>query len=84
MEGIFFFWLGRLSVAECRLSLLERAGFSLCSGFSCCGAPALGVRASVVVAHRFGCSAVHELFPDQVFNLCPLHWQADSGPPGKS
>ena len=51
-------------------------GASHCGGFSCCGARALGTRASVVVAHRFSCSAACGIFPDQGSNPCPL--QADS------
>ena len=35
---------------------------------------------SVVVAHGPSCSAACGIFPDQVSNLCPLHWQADSQP----
>ena len=53
---------------------------------------ALGTRASVVVAlglqstgpvvvvHRFCCSEARGIFPDRAWNLCPLHWQADSYP----
>ena len=68
---------------------------SHCSGFSCCGAQALGVWASgfvahrlsscslwalecagsVVVAHRFSCSAVCGIFLDKGSNPCPLHWK---------
>ena len=33
---------------------------------------------SVVVAHRPSCSAACGIFPDQGWNPCPLHWQADS------
>ena len=44
----------------------------------CCGARALGARASVVVAHGLTCSAACGIFPDQGSNPCPLHWQADS------
>ena len=51
---------------------------SLCSGFSCCRAQALGVQASVVVAHGLSCSVACGIFPDQGSNLCPLHWQVDS------
>ena len=70
-------------------SLLRCAGLSL-SGFSCCGAQALGVWASVVVAlglssagsvvvaHRLSCSAACGIFSDQGSNPCSLHWQADS------
>ena len=46
------FWLRWAFVAVRRLSLRCGAWASHCSGFSCCGARALGVRASVVVAHR--------------------------------
>ena len=44
----------------------------------CCGAQALGARASVVVAHRLSCSVACGIFPDQGLNPCPLHWQPDS------
>ena len=50
------------------------------SGFSYCGAWALGVQASVVVARGLSCSAACAIFPDQGSNPCPLHWQADSQP----
>ena len=39
-----------------------------------------GVRASVVMAHRLGCSVSCGIFPDQGLNLCLLHWQVDSLP----
>ena len=35
---------------------------------------------SVVVAHWLSWSAAREIFPDQGWNLRPLHWQADSYP----
>ncbi|KAJ8796197.1 hypothetical protein J1605_018139 [Eschrichtius robustus] len=46
-----------------------------------CEARALGVRASVVVAHGPSCSMACGIFPDQGSNPCPPHWQADSQPP---
>ena len=61
-----------------------------CAGFSCCGAWALGARASVVVARRLqsadsvvvvnglSCLVASGIFLDQGWNPCPLHWQADS------
>ena len=49
---------------------------SHCCGFSYRRAQALGSRASVVVE----CG----IFPDQGSNPCPLHWQADSQPLGRS
>ena len=49
-----YFWLRWVFVAACRLSLVAVSGgyTSLqCTGFSCCGARALGAWTSVVVAH---------------------------------
>ena len=51
---------------------------SHCSGFSRCGARALGHAGSVAVVHGLSCSAACGIFPDQGSNLCLLHWQADS------
>ena len=57
---IHLFWLCWVFVAACGLSLVAASGettlhcsarASHCGGFSCCGARALGARASVVVAH---------------------------------
>ena len=75
-------------------TLCSGARASHCSGFSCCGARALGTWASVVVArglsscgswaleHRLSScgtrSAACGIFPDRGSNPCPLHWQADS------
>ena len=53
---------------------------SHCRGFSCCGARALGTRASVVVAHGLSCSVACGIFLDQGLNPFPMHWQADSQP----
>ena len=50
------------------------------SGFSCCGAQALGAWASVVVAHGLSCSEARGIFLDQGSNPCSLHWQADPYP----
>ena len=55
----FNFWLHWVFVAVHGLSLVVASGATLrcgaqashCGGFSCCGARALGMRASVVVAH---------------------------------
>ena len=33
---------------------------------------------SVLVVHGLSCSSVCRILPDQVSNLCPLHWQMDS------
>ena len=57
----------------------RRAGLSLSrslllwsTGSRCAG--------SAIVAHRPSCSTACGIFPDQVSNPCPLHWQADSQP----
>ena len=84
---VAFFFLILLLVA---LGLRWVARASHCSGFSCCGAQALGSRASVVVArrlqntgsvvvaHGLSCSPACGIFLDQGSNPCPPHWQADS------
>ena len=46
-------------------------------GFSCAD-QTLAARVSVAVAHGLSCSESYEIFLDQGWNLCPLHWQADS------
>ena len=33
---------------------------------------------SVVVMHKLSCPEVCGIFPDQGWNLCPLHWQVNS------
>ena len=74
----------------CGLSLVvESRGLRFvslcCVGFSlqrlpCCRAQALGVRASVAVAHGLSSFVACAVFPDQRLNPRPLHWQADSYP----
>ena len=41
---------------------------------------ALGVQVSVVVTQRLSYPKVCSILPDQGWNWCPLHWQADSLP----
>ena len=53
---------------------------SLCGDFSCCGAPALGAQASVVVAHGLSCPKACGIFPGHRLIPCPLYGQADSQP----
>ena len=86
-EGfIYLFRLCWVFVAVRGLSLVVVSGATLCCGaqpshcwgFSCCGARAPGVRASVVVAHGLSCSDACGIFPHQGSNPCPLHRQADS------
>ena len=69
-----YFWLHRVFVAACSLSLVVVSGglhFVMVHGL-------LIVVASLVVAHGFRCSTARGIFPDQSSNPCPLHWQADS------
>ena len=50
---------------------------SHCSSFFCCGAQALGLRASEVVAPGLSCSVACGIFLAQGSNPCLLHWQVD-------
>ena len=103
---LYFIFKFYLFIFVCAGSSLLRAGFlqlpragttlccgawaSHCGGFSCCGARALGTRASVVVAHGLqstisvvvahglSCSVACGIFPNQGLNPCSLHWQVDS------
>ena len=40
----------------------------------------LTVVASLVVGHRLSCLTAYTIFLNRGWNLCPLHWQADSLP----
>ena len=57
-----------------------RARASSCSSFSFCRAWVLGTWVSVVVGHGLSHPKSCGVFPDQLSNLCPLHWQEDSQP----
>ena len=84
----FFFWLCWVFVSVRGLSLVAASGSH--SSWRCAGLSLLrplllwstGSRraGSVVVAHGPSCSAACGIFPDPGWNLCPLHWQADSQP----
>ena len=89
----FFFQLCWVFIAACRLFsscsewwLLSScsAQASHCSGFSCCGAQALGCMGSVVVAHGLSCSVVCGIFQDQGSNSCLIYWRwiLHQGSPG--
>ena len=67
--------------------ILVLAALALCCcphPFSSCGEQRwlllLPSTCSVVVAHGLSCSETRGIFPDQGWNLCPLHWKADSLP----
>ena len=86
----FYLFLAALGLRRCSTffsscgvwGLLSSCGewASHCGGFSCRGAPALGLPALVVVVPGFTCPAACGIFPDQGSNPCPLHWQVDSWP----
>ena len=78
----FFFWLHWVFTAALRLSLVEAS-----KGYSSCSVQAfhhssLSLRSvgSIVMAHGLCCSSACEIFLEHGWNLCPLHWQADSYP----
>ena len=88
---VWTFWLHWVFVAACRLfSSCGERWLLFIAVASRCRPWALGVQASVVVAHRLqsagsvvvvhglSCSAACEIFPDKGSNPCPLHWQVDS------
>ena len=66
------------SCSEQGLLSVCHAQTSHCSGFSRWGAQALGAWASVVVVQGLSCSVACRIFPDQISNLCLLHWQVVS------
>ena len=73
----------RLSlVAVSRGPLCWAAWPSHCGGSSCPRVWALGAWASLVVVPGLSCSEACEIFPDHGWNLCSVHWQADSCPLG--
>ena len=86
---VYLFWgaaLGRHCCAQAFSSCGKQgllsgcsAWASHCSGFSC-GTWALGTLVSVAMVHGLSCPVTCEIFPDQGWNPCPLHWQADSQP----
>ena len=84
--GFIYFWLRWVFVAVWAFSSCsERGRLSSCSvlashccGFSCYGAPAQGVQASVDAAHGLSWSMACGIFLAQGLNLCPLHYKVDS------
>ena len=75
----YVFILAALASCSVWLLLAVVRGLPL-QWFLCCGAAALGARASVVVAKGLSCSGTCGILPDQGSDLCPLPWQADSCP----
>ena len=85
VEDFFlYFWLCRVFVPACGLSLVAASG-----GHSVAVCGVLIVAASLVeqglqdvgsaaVLQGLSCHMACGVFPDQGLNPCPLHWQADS------
>ena len=81
-----YFWLCSASIAVLGLSLDAvgegyspcGAWASHCGGFSCWGSRTLERIGSVAVMHALSCSRACGICQDQGWNLCLLHWQADS------
>ena len=83
-----YFWLCWVFVSVRGLSLIVASGghsSSRCAGLSL--SQPLSLRStgsrragSVAVAHGPSYSAACGIFPNQGWNPCPLHWQADSQP----
>ena len=69
---------GSLTVPGARA--LGHSGFSSCCKRAQVEVPKLYSTDSVVVAHGLSCSMACGIFLDQGWNLCLLHWQADSLP----
>lgn len=83
-----------ISLLSALLGLLLHVGLfscdawaSHCGSFSCWGAWALGMQASVIVecwlsicGAQSSCSVACGIVPDQGSNVCLLHWQMDSQP----
>ena len=87
------FWLGYVFVVVRWLSLVvvcerlieARPSVVAAAGLSSCSSWALGCLGSVVVvrellvgAHGLSCPEACGILPDKGWNLCPLHWQANS------
>ena len=84
---LFNFFKSYLFLSGGAESLLLAQLFSSCSarashwgGFSCCRAPALGIRALVAVTHGPSCYAACGIFPERGSNLWPPNWQMDPQP----
>ena len=83
--NLFYFWLHWVFVAACRLFsgcceqgllfvVVHRLLIVMASLVGSMGSRCTG---SVVVAHRLSCSAACGIVPNQGWNPCLLHWQAD-------
>ena len=77
-------WDLNLGLSHSRAPVLTHLGSRMCRFLwlhhtgSIVVVPGLWVIGSVVVVHGLGCFGACGIFPDQGWNLCLLHWQADS------
>ena len=71
---IGFWWLLLLQSMGSRVLRLQELPHMGSIGM----APGLQSTGSIVVAHRFNCSAAYGIFLDQRLNPCLLHWLMDS------
>ena len=69
----FIYWFAESSLLRGLFSAAAIRGYSLGTVLGL-----LNVVASLVVAHRLGCSMACGIFPDQGSNPCTPYWQADS------
>ena len=79
-----YFWLPRVFLAVCGLSLVVMCGLLVVVASVVAEHRPQGAQASLAVIHKPSCPMAHGILPDKGSNSCPLHWQADSQPPGKS
>ena len=81
-----YFWLHWGFVAVRRLlvvvaSLVAEHGLEGARARRCTGSKVHGLEGAwAQVAHGLSCSVVCGIFPDQEFNVSPVHWQMDSYP----
>ena len=75
---VFFFFFS-LVVASRAYSLVVVHGFLITVASL---VAELGLKGSAVAVYGVSCSTAYRIFQAQGSNLCPLHWQVDSYPPG--
>ena len=73
-------WRVRATPSVLRVLPVLAASLVVSTQASIVSAPGLWSTGSGVVVHGFSCSQMWGIFPDQGWNLCLLHWQADCLP----
>lgn len=79
-EMALYFYLFIFYLCDISNLLSGSYSFMWCKGVSWCWL--LFLQSSSSKVHR--CCVAYGIFPDQRLSSCPLHWQGDSYPPGKS